>query len=119
MKHGIWILISENTIMWIPLPPIDKGKLWTDAAIYKLYGLTDSEIRMIEKEMTKPIAATKTRKNVEPVKIEGQSNPKQKKQTKSKREKLIGNAKSKRASKGQRTKGGNTITRKFLSFFSH
>ena len=111
--------ISENTIMWIPLPPIDKGKLWTDAAIYKLYGLTDSEIRMIEKEMTKPIAATKTRKNVEPVKIEGQSNPKQKKQTKSKREKLIGNAKSKRASKGQRTKGGNTITRKFLSFFSH
>jgi hypothetical protein len=107
--------IKKDTLLWTPLPPLDKGKVWTDEAVYKFYNLTDSEIRVVEKEITKPVA-TKTRKNVEPNEMEGHH--KQAKQTKSKREKRIGNTKSKRASKPQKTKGGNKITRKFLSFFS-
>jgi len=109
--------ISENTLLWTPLPPLDKGKLWTDDAVYKFYNLTDSEIRVIEKEMSKPVA-TKTRKNMEPDEMDGQSNSKPSKQTKSKREKRISNTKSKKASKTQKAKGGNKLTRKFLSFFS-
>ena len=110
--------LSENTLLWTPLPPLDKGKLWTDESVYKFYNLTDSEIRVVEKEMSKPVA-TKTRKNVEPEEMDGQqSNPKPSKQTKSKREKRIGQTKSKKASKPQKAKGGNKLTRKFLSFFS-
>ena len=107
--------IKKDTLLWTPLPPLDKGKDWTDEAVYKFYKLTDSEIRVVEKEISKPVA-TKTRKNVEPDEMEGHH--KQAKQTKSKREKRISNTKSKRASKPQKTKGGNKITRKFLSFFS-
>ena len=107
--------IKKDTLLWTPLPPLDKGKDWTDEAVYKFYNLTDSEIRVVEKEITKPVA-TKTRKNVEPEEMEGHH--KQAKQTKSKREKRISKTKSKKASKPQKAKGGNKLTRKFLSFFS-
>ena len=79
--------ISENTLLWIPLPPLDREKPWTDESIYKFYDLSDSDIRIIEKDMGK-------------------------------REKRIGQAKSKKAMKSKKL-GGNKLTRKVLSFFSH
>jgi site-specific DNA-methyltransferase (adenine-specific) len=37
--------ISEDTIRWIPLPPLNKN--WTDNEIYNYYKLTNSEIKTI------------------------------------------------------------------------
>lgn len=37
--------ISNSTIQWIPLPPLDRE--WNDAKIYKYYKLTPEEIGLI------------------------------------------------------------------------
>jgi site-specific DNA-methyltransferase (adenine-specific) len=105
--------ISENTLLWVPLPPLDREKPWTDEAIYKFYNLTDSDIRIIEKDITRQVN-TKTRKNVEGS-IE---KLKESVKTRAKREKRIGQAKSKKAV-NLKKQGGNKLTRKVLSFFSH
>jgi site-specific DNA-methyltransferase (adenine-specific) len=38
--------ISEQTLKWIPLPPLDKH--WTNETIYKYFKLTKNEIKLIE-----------------------------------------------------------------------
>jgi len=105
--------ISENTLLWVPLPPLDRGKPWSDESIYKFYDLSDSDIRIIEKDITRQ-ANTKTRKNMD----ESAEKLNKSIKTKAKREKRIGQAKSKRAMKPKKL-GGNKLTRKVLSFFSH
>jgi len=105
--------ISENTLLWVPLPPLDKENPWTDDAIYKFYNLTDSDIRIIEKDITRQVN-TKTRKNIEDLVEKSKENVK----TRAKREKRTSKSKSKKAMKPKK-QGGNKLTRKVLSFFSH
>ena len=50
--------ISENTLRWLPLPPLDRE--WTDAKVYKYYNLSNSEIKTIEMHNTN---TKKTRKH--------------------------------------------------------
>ena len=38
--------ISETTVKWIPLVPLDRT--WTDDAVYKYFKLTDDEIKLIK-----------------------------------------------------------------------
>ncbi len=38
--------ISENTIKWIPLPPLNV--IWDDNKLYKYFNLDDKEIELIK-----------------------------------------------------------------------
>ncbi len=41
--------ISEKTIIWIPLPPLDR--IWNNEKIYKFFKLTEKEIKIVEENV--------------------------------------------------------------------
>jgi type I restriction-modification system DNA methylase subunit len=54
--------ISENTLKWVPLPPLDR--IWNDAKINKYYNLSDLELRLFGKTRKKRKHNNKTMKIV-------------------------------------------------------
>ena len=45
------IIISKETLKWVPLPPLDR--LWTNEEVYKYFGLKPNEIKIIEEKKLK------------------------------------------------------------------